>query len=165
MLFGGATGDYQWSLRVGRGDVTFLLHIAYVKSTKNVGKLACVFGRFKNPFFLWLIQILKAVTMIMVTAIAFFWSFTRNPAIMRQIVLSPVLTHGDKPGHHGKGRNYTLVRITLNALILRITGTTGYAHILCSLKKNQEPVPVLFSKATFTVSTFVTRNYFAPTTV
>jgi rRNA processing protein Gar1 len=56
---------------IGRGDVTFL-HIACVKSTKNVGKLACVFGRFKNPFFLWLIQILKAVTMIMVTAIAFF---------------------------------------------------------------------------------------------
>jgi hypothetical protein len=65
---------------IGHGDVTFL-HIAYVKSTKNVGKLACVFGRFKNPFFLWLIQILKAVTMIMATAIAFFWSFTRNPAI------------------------------------------------------------------------------------
>jgi rRNA processing protein Gar1 len=35
---------------IGRGDVTFL-HIAYVKSTKNVGKLTCVFGRFKNPFF------------------------------------------------------------------------------------------------------------------
>ena len=67
---------------IGRGDVTFL-HIAYVKSTKNVGKLTCVFGRFKNPFFLWLIQILKAVTMIMVTAIAFFWSFMRNPAIGR----------------------------------------------------------------------------------
>ena len=65
---------------IGRGDVTFL-HIAYVKSTKNVGKPTCVFGRFKNPFFLWLIQILKAVTMIMVTAIAFFWSFMRNPAI------------------------------------------------------------------------------------
>ena len=65
---------------IGRGDVTFL-HIAYVKSTKNVGKPTCVFGRFKNPFFLWLIQILKTVTMIMVTAIAFFWSFMRNPAI------------------------------------------------------------------------------------
>jgi hypothetical protein len=35
---------------IGCGDVTFL-HIAYVKSTKNAGKLACVFGRFKNPFF------------------------------------------------------------------------------------------------------------------
>jgi hypothetical protein len=35
---------------IGRGDVTFL-HIAYVKSTKNVGKLTCAFGRFKNPFF------------------------------------------------------------------------------------------------------------------
>jgi hypothetical protein len=65
---------------IGRGDVTFL-HIAYVKSTKNVGKPTCVFGRFKNPFFLWLIQILKTVTMIMVTAIAFFWPFMRNPAI------------------------------------------------------------------------------------
>jgi hypothetical protein len=65
---------------IGRGDVTFL-HIAHVKSTENVGKLTCVFGRFKNPFFLWLIQILKAVTMIMVTAIAFFWSFMRNPAM------------------------------------------------------------------------------------
>jgi hypothetical protein len=64
---------------IGRGDVTFL-HIACVKSTKNVGKLTCVFGRFKDPFFLWLIQILKAVTMIMVTAIEFFWSFMRNPA-------------------------------------------------------------------------------------
>jgi hypothetical protein len=64
---------------IGRGDVTFL-HIACVKSTKNVGKLICAFGRFKNPFFLWLTQILKAVTMIMVTAVAFFWSFMRNPA-------------------------------------------------------------------------------------
>jgi rRNA processing protein Gar1 len=35
---------------IGRGDVTFL-HVAHVKSTKNVGKLTCVFGRFKNPFF------------------------------------------------------------------------------------------------------------------
>ena len=67
---------------IGRGNATFL-YIAYVKSTKNVGKLTCVFGRFKNPFFLWLIQILKAVTMIMVTAIAFFWSFMRNPAIRK----------------------------------------------------------------------------------
>jgi hypothetical protein len=41
---------------IGRGDVTFL-HIAYVKSTKNVGKLTCIFGRFKNPFFLWLIRL------------------------------------------------------------------------------------------------------------
>jgi hypothetical protein len=64
---------------IGHGGVTFL-HVAYVKSTKNFGKLTCVFGRFKNPFFLWLIQILKAV-MIMVTAVAFFWSFIRNPAI------------------------------------------------------------------------------------
>jgi hypothetical protein len=30
-----------------------------------------VFGRFKNPFFLWLIQILKALAVIMVTAIVF----------------------------------------------------------------------------------------------
>ena len=35
---------------IGRGDVTFL-HIACVKSTKNFGKLTCVFGRFRNPFF------------------------------------------------------------------------------------------------------------------
>jgi hypothetical protein len=34
---------------IGRGDITFL-HIAHVKSTKNVGKLTCVFGRFKEPF-------------------------------------------------------------------------------------------------------------------
>jgi hypothetical protein len=63
---------------IGRGDVTSL-HIAYVKPTKNIGKLTCVFGRFKTPFFLWLMQILKAVV-IMVTAITFFWSFMRNPA-------------------------------------------------------------------------------------
>ena len=56
---------------IGRGDVTFL-HIAYVKSTKNVGKLTCVFGRFKNPFFLWLIQILKAVAMGVVAACGIF---------------------------------------------------------------------------------------------
>ena len=62
---------FKQTFLIGRGDVTFL-HIAYVKSTKNAGKLTCVFGRFKNPFFLWLIQILKAVTMIMVTAITFF---------------------------------------------------------------------------------------------
>jgi hypothetical protein len=43
---------------IGRGDVTFL-YIAFVKSTKNIGKLTCVFGRFKNPFFLSLMQILK----------------------------------------------------------------------------------------------------------
>jgi hypothetical protein len=65
---------------IGRGDVT-LLHVAYAKSTKNAGKLTCVYGRSKDPFFLWLTQILKAVTMVVVTAIAFFWSFTRNPAI------------------------------------------------------------------------------------
>jgi rRNA processing protein Gar1 len=64
---------------IGRGDVTFL-HIAYVKSTKNVGKLTCVFGRFKNPFFLWLIKILKAATMIMVTAIAFFLVIYAQPS-------------------------------------------------------------------------------------
>jgi hypothetical protein len=67
---------------IGRGDVTFL-YAAYTKHSqkKNVEKLTCVYGRFKNPFFLWLIQILKAVAMAMVTAIAFFWSFMRNPAI------------------------------------------------------------------------------------
>ena len=87
---------------IGRGDVTFL-HIAYVKSTKNVGKPTCVFGRFKNPFFLWLIQILKTVTMIMVTAIAFFWSFMRNPAIGTRRVFvgfTPPLGHG----HHDNPR-------------------------------------------------------------
>jgi hypothetical protein len=65
---------------IGRGDVTFL-HIAYVKSTKNVGKPTLRIRAIQEPIFLWLIQILKAVTMIMVTAIAFFWSFMRNPAI------------------------------------------------------------------------------------
>jgi hypothetical protein len=36
---------------IGRGDVTYL-HIAYVKSTKNVGKLTCVFIRaIQEPVF------------------------------------------------------------------------------------------------------------------
>ena len=65
---------------IGRGDVTFL-HVTYTKPSQNVEKLTCVHGRFKSPFFLWLIQILKAVTMIMVTAITFFWSNMANPAI------------------------------------------------------------------------------------
>jgi hypothetical protein len=39
-------------------------------------------GDSRTRFFLWLIQILKAVTMTMVTAITFFWSFMRNPAIV-----------------------------------------------------------------------------------
>ena len=68
---------------IGRGDVTFL-HVTYTKPSQNVEKLTCVHGRFKSPFFLWLIQILKAVAMIMVTAIACFWSFMRNPAIARK---------------------------------------------------------------------------------
>ena len=66
---------------IGRGDVTFL-HIAYIKSTKNVGKLTCVFGRFKNPFFLWLMQILRAVAMGVVACVALFWSSVPNPAIL-----------------------------------------------------------------------------------
>jgi hypothetical protein len=64
----------------GRGVVTFL-HVTYTKPSQNVEKLTCVHGRFKSPFFLWLIQIMKAVTMIMVTAITFFWSNMANPAI------------------------------------------------------------------------------------
>jgi hypothetical protein len=35
----------------------------------------------QEPVFLWLIQILKAVAMIMITAIAFFWSYMGNPAM------------------------------------------------------------------------------------
>jgi hypothetical protein len=62
------------------GDVTFP-HVTYAKPSQNVEKLTCVHGRFKSPFFLWLIQILKAVTMIMVTAITFFWSWLANPAM------------------------------------------------------------------------------------
>jgi hypothetical protein len=75
----------SFTFLIGHGDVTFL-HVAYVKSTKNVGKPTCVFGRFKNPFFLWLIQILKAVAMIMVTTIAFFWSFMGNPAMSVNLI-------------------------------------------------------------------------------
>jgi rRNA processing protein Gar1 len=70
---------------IGRGNATFL-YIAYVKSTKNVGKLTCVFGRFKNPFFLWLIQILKAVTMVMVTAIAFLVIYAQPSHISHDMV-------------------------------------------------------------------------------
>jgi hypothetical protein len=55
---------------IGRGDVTFL-HVTYAKPSQNVEKLTCVHGRFKSPFFLWLMQNLKAVTMMMVTAITF----------------------------------------------------------------------------------------------
>jgi hypothetical protein len=62
---------------IGRGDVTFL-HVTYTKPSQNVEKLTCVHGRFKSPFFLWLIQILKAVT-----TITFFWSSMANPAIKR----------------------------------------------------------------------------------
>ena len=98
---------------IGRGDVTFL-HIAYVKSTKNVGKLTCVFGRFKNPFFLWLIQILKAVTMIMVTAIAFFWSFMRNPAILYQAMLT-----GARP-FSGPSLPFCLPVIATRSIVLSI---------------------------------------------
>jgi hypothetical protein len=67
---------------IGRGDVT-ALHVAYTKSSKNFEKLTFDYGRFKSPPFLWLMQILKAVTMVMivVTAVACFWSFIRNPAI------------------------------------------------------------------------------------
>jgi hypothetical protein len=65
---------------IGRGDVTFL-HATYTKPSQNVEKLTCARGRFKSPFFLWLTQVLKAVTMVMVTAIAFFWSNMANPAM------------------------------------------------------------------------------------
>ena len=47
-------------------------YIAHTKSSKNVEKQTFDYGRFKNPLFLWLTQIFKAVKMIMVTAIAFF---------------------------------------------------------------------------------------------
>jgi hypothetical protein len=46
---------------IGRGDVTFL-HVTYTKPSQNVEKLTCAHERFKSPFFLWLMQILKAVT-------------------------------------------------------------------------------------------------------
>jgi hypothetical protein len=72
---------------IGRGDVTFL-HVAYTKHSQNIEKLTCVYGRFKNPFFLWLMQILKAVAMVMVTAITFFWSFMRNPAIASAVTVA-----------------------------------------------------------------------------
>jgi hypothetical protein len=71
---------------IGRGDVTFL-HVTYTKPSQNVEKLTCVHGRFKSPFFLWLIHILKAVTMTMVMAITFFWSNMANPAMPRRRVL------------------------------------------------------------------------------
>jgi hypothetical protein len=72
---------FTQTLLIGRGDVTFL-HIAYtVQNLVKCRKLTCVHGRFNDLFFLWLIQILKAVTMIMVTAITFFWSFMRNPDV------------------------------------------------------------------------------------
>jgi hypothetical protein len=61
----------QTPFLIGRGDATFL-HVSYV------GKLTCVHGRFKDPFLLWLIQILKAVTTIMVYGDYIFGSFLRN---------------------------------------------------------------------------------------
>ena len=62
---------FTQTLLIGRGDVTFL-HVTYTKPSQNVEKLTCAHERFKSPFFLWLTQILKAVTMTMVTAITFF---------------------------------------------------------------------------------------------
>jgi hypothetical protein len=56
---------------IGRGDVTFL-HVACAKHSQNAEEPTCVHRRFKNPLFLWLTQIFKAVTMMMVAAITFF---------------------------------------------------------------------------------------------
>jgi hypothetical protein len=44
----------------------------YTKTLSKIEKLTFVGRRFKSPFFLWPIQILKAVMMIMAMAIAFF---------------------------------------------------------------------------------------------
>jgi hypothetical protein len=76
--------------------VTSLSYTPPIQTTpsQNVEKLTCVHGRFKSPFFLWLIQILKAVTMIMVTAITFFWSKMANPAIqVSYTAANPAISH------------------------------------------------------------------------
>ena len=87
--------------RHGHGEGTFLVkqaqprhatHVVYTKASRNVGKITFYHRRFKSPLFLWLIQILKTVTMAVVAAIAFFWSFKRNPAIVLYPVKSEVLT-------------------------------------------------------------------------
>jgi hypothetical protein len=70
---------------IGRGDVTFL-YAAYTKPSQNVGKLTCVYGRFKSPFFLWLIQILKAVTVAVVTAIIFLVIYVQPSHVLVEVL-------------------------------------------------------------------------------
>jgi hypothetical protein len=67
---------------IGRGDVAFL-HIAYKKSNKRIEKLTFNGRRFKSPFFVWLIQILEAVKMVVAAAITFLGSSLPlcNPAM------------------------------------------------------------------------------------
>jgi hypothetical protein len=65
---GGCDGDGR-----GCGDCIFFGQIGPTQP----------YGRFKNPFFLWLIQILKAVAVFVATAIAFFGHLLRNPRVAR----------------------------------------------------------------------------------
>jgi hypothetical protein len=62
----------------GAGGISWWHHSHRPSSPQQANLLA---PTFKNPFFLWLIQILKAVAVVMATAIIYFWSFMRNPAI------------------------------------------------------------------------------------
>jgi hypothetical protein len=68
---------------VGRGNVTFL-HIAYTKSSKNVGKLAFVYGRFKNPFFSVANTDFEGGENDHCYGDCIFWSSMRNPAIAKK---------------------------------------------------------------------------------
>jgi hypothetical protein len=74
---------HVFGAQAGCGDVTSL-YKNLVKNTKAC--LTSIGSRFRSPFFLCLIQNLKAVAMGVVAAIAFFWSHGPNPAIYKNLV-------------------------------------------------------------------------------
>jgi hypothetical protein len=67
---------FKQTFVIGLGDVTSL-HIAHTKPTvvKISENQLLTTGDPRARFFLWLIQILKAVAMVVVAAIALFWLF------------------------------------------------------------------------------------------
>jgi hypothetical protein len=60
---------------------------------------------------------------------------------MRQIIFSPVFTHGNRPGHHGKGRNFTFMRVAFSAEI--VPSETGSPRLSWCLKVVKHPSVVV----------------------
>jgi hypothetical protein len=75
------------------------------KPSQKYQNLTSIGQRFRSPFFLCLIQNLKAVKMGMVTAIAIFWSNKPNPAIAQELAQDENPVYGRVGPISPKARN------------------------------------------------------------